>query len=144
MIIGKLEDFEKYFPLNAHFKQAFEWLKTSSTAPVNEKMLLDGEKVWGKVFLDSGKNTTYEAHRKYIDIHFLTSGEEEFAWSDIASLTITKDYDPSADYLLLEGNINRFLMREGMFCICFPEDAHIPGYCVKSGQAKRAMVKIAV
>ena len=142
MIIGKIEDFEKYFAVNENFKKAFEWLKISDTATVNEKIEIDGEKVWGKIFSDSGENRVYEAHRRFADIHFIVSGEEEFAWSDIDVLTVTKEYDLSADYLLLEGNVNSFLMKEGMFCICFPEDAHIPAYSVKSDMAKRAMVKV--
>ncbi len=141
MIIGKIEDFEKYFVLNKNFKKAFEWLKISDTAPMNEKIEIDGESVWGKVFSDSGENKIYEAHRRFADIHFIVSGKEEFAWADIDALTVIKEYDLSADYLLLEGNVNSFLMKEGMFCICFPEDAHIPAYSVKSGTAKRAMVK---
>lgn len=144
MIIGKIEDFEKYFSVNENFRKALKWLKASSAAVVSEKIEIDGEKVWGKVFLDSGENNVYEAHRKFIDIHFIVAGEEEFAWSDIDALTVTKEYDSSADYLLLEGKVNSFLMKEGMFCICFPEDAHIPVHCVKTGMAKRAMVKVAL
>ena len=56
MIIGKIEDFEKYFVVNENFKKAFEWLKISDTATVNEKIEIDGEKVWGKIFSDSGEN----------------------------------------------------------------------------------------
>lgn len=144
MIIGRIEDFEKYFSVNVNFRKALEWLKVSSSAAVSQKIEIDGEKVWGKIFLDSGENKVYEAHRKFIDIHFIVSGEEEFAWSDINALTVTKEYDSSADYLLLDGNVNNFLMKEGMFCICFPEDAHIPGYSVKSDKAKRAMVKVEI
>lgn len=48
----------------------------------------------------------FEAHRDFIDIHFILSGSEVFGYSNVDSLKLTKEYDQDADYLLLDGDRN--------------------------------------
>lgn len=87
-----------------------------------------------------------EAHRQYIDIQYLISGEE---WIGCARLTerhiIVEDQLAESDYALYaeaEDEID-LLLRPGMYAIFFPADLHRPGICKHSPSSiKKAVVKI--
>ena len=69
-------------------------------------------------------------------------GEEGMGYSDVSKLTVTKEYDESADYLLLSGAYDKLIMKVGDFCVTFPEDAHIPAMTAGGEGLKKAVVKI--
>ncbi len=84
-----------------------------------------------------------EAHREYLDIHYVLCGEEGFGYADVSSLTPTTDYNSEKDYILLKGGMDKLLLKEGEFCIVFPEDAHLPGgFGRTTDKLKKAIVKI--
>lgn len=147
MVVGKFKDFQKYCSLHPDFQKAFAWLAEQKTDSSPDKVLIDGEKVWGKVITDANTEGEkfYEAHRDYIDIHYVLEGAEEFGYSHVEGLSVVQEYNPADDYGLYRGEINRFVLSEGYFCIVFPEDAHIPGLKTLIGdRTVRAMAKIRV
>ena len=78
----------------------------------------------------------YEAHRKYIDIQFVVSGDEYIELIPLKKLEEQPDYDSIADIMFFE------LKKEGemlyadptRFFIFFPEDAHKP--CLQTDSVK--------
>lgn len=67
----------------------------------------------------------YEAHRNYIDLHFIVSGIERIATSDICSLTSEVPYAPEKDIEFLKGGEDGcYELKPGQFMVCFPGDAH--------------------
>ena len=89
-----------------------------------------------------GTPRVFEAHRDYLDIHYVISGSECVGYSDIDKLTVEREYDAEGDYLLLRGEVNRLILSPGEFCIVFPEDAHIPGMIGNTPSFIKAVVKI--
>jgi len=71
--------------------------------------------------------TNYEAHRKYIDVHYAISGEEIIKVANVDSLKITKEYTEEGDYLLGESEGKEVVLKEKEICILFPEEAHLTG-----------------
>lgn len=65
------------------------------------------------------------------------SSEETSAESGAVEPVVAKDY------ILLKGGMDKLLLKEGEFCIVFPEDAHLPGgFGRTTDKLKKAIVKI--
>ena len=87
----------------------------------------------------------FEAHRKYIDVQYIVSGEEYIAAAPAESLRVTQEYDEAGDFLLGEGEGISHLLRSGQAIVLMPEEAHMPCLCVgKPSRVKKAVVKIPV
>ena len=89
-----------------------------------------------------------EAHRKYLDVQYLHSGEERMGVvPDLGNNPIDQDYDEERDILFYTSAENEveLIMRPGNFAVFFPEDIHRPG-CAdgQSGKIRKIVVKVAV
>ena len=132
MIVDKIENAHLYTSLSHALAKAFELLK-------NEKLIntpdgryqVDGENLYYIVQhyitkpLEEGK---LEAHRKYIDVQFIAEGEELLGYYPLDNLKIATPYDQTKDvaFYNLPKKISTITLEEGMFCILFPNDAHLP------------------
>lgn len=84
-----------------------------------------------------------EAHRRYADLQIILSGAERVGYAPLASLKITQDYDTEKDVLFAEGEAGLIDVRERMFYLLFPDDAHAPcGHPGAPDSYKKAVVKI--
>jgi YhcH/YjgK/YiaL family protein len=70
-----------------------------------------------------------EAHRNYLDIHFLVSGAEDIGFGDAAKLQVTKPYREPDDVMFYAAGASRrqLHMKPGMFAVFFPGQPHEPG-----------------
>ena len=148
MIIGNIKDAKRYYSVNENFAATFEFLSSLDKDSVGV-FEFDGFKA--NVFEQSGADLekdgsarAFEAHRKYLDIHYVISGKEGMGYSDIDKLTALAEYNEEGDYILLSGELNKIVMNEGDFCIVFPEDAHIPAMSAGDTPFKKAVVKIKI
>lgn len=67
----------------------------------------------------------YEAHRKYIDLHYIISGIERIATADITTLSTATPYSTEKDIEFLTGNADGYYdLKPGQFMVCYPNDAH--------------------
>lgn len=146
MITGNIRDCEKYYRVHKSLKMAFDFLKTvNEDTPQGSYVLEENSvrvNVSGNVEPVDGYKP-FEAHRDFIDVHFIVKGAEKFGYSNVNKLKVTKDYDEKEDYMLLSGDVDSVTLSKGDFCMVFPEDAHIP--CIEKcseEQLKRAVVKI--
>lgn len=89
---------------------------------------------------------TYEAHKKYIDLHYIISGTERIATSDTDSLILSEPYSDTKDIEFLEGSADGYYdLKPGQFMVCFPNDAHKVGVMVHEPCAiKKIVFKIIV
>ena len=147
MVLANIKDAERYYSLNPCFQKAFEFLKTLTSSSKdgiveeNYKVNFSGNFIETADKNPDGTEKSFEAHRKYIDIHYCVCGSEGIGYADIATLTPTTEYDEENDYLLLSGEYQKVVLREGDFCIVFPEDAHIP---MMSGDHASKLMKAVV
>ena len=132
MILANIKDADRYLSLNPAFPKVFEFLKTLSTSSKegivgeNYRVNFSGEFIETADKNPDGTEKSFEAHKKYIDVHYCICGSEGIGYADVATLTPTTEYDEADDYFLLSGKYQKVVLREGDFCIVFPEDAHIP------------------
>lgn len=88
------------------------------------------------------KDCFWEAHRKYIDIQFITSGVEEIGYAPVTALKITKPYDDDKERMELSGSGSTLTLTSGMFAVFFPHDAHKP--CMAANGVVAPVRKIVV
>ncbi|MFA6408798.1 MAG: YhcH/YjgK/YiaL family protein [Gammaproteobacteria bacterium] len=132
MILDKIENIGLYDNTSSLLSQALKFLRdTDFTKQEEGKYFLEGDDLFymvqrceTKPFLEG----ELEAHKKYIDIQYLVSGEEYFGHAFLDDLSISKPYDTDKDCIFYsqpeKTTILRLLPR--MFTVFFPHDAHMP------------------
>lgn len=148
MIADKLSNFALYETVHKDFGKVFEVLRKAAVEGLSEKLVLDEGNVWVSAAKEANVTDAprvFEAHRDFIDIHYILSGKETFGYANVDTLTTTKEYDKEGDCELLDGDRSLLTLNAGDFCITFPQDAHIP-FLQKHGDEKlvRVVAKIRV
>ena len=151
MIIGTLENCEKYSAMGAGIEKAFEWLKkTDITKMEDGRYDIDGD----NVFVWIQRYTTrvnddcwFEGHLKYIDVHYIAEGVEYFCYSPISRAgEKISEYDTvEDDFLYTKEPETFYLMKEGDICIVWPEDVHMPQRrALFPSEVVKACIKVAL
>ena len=149
MILDTIENTHLYLGLNARFSKAFEILTDKTLSQKQDgKYAVDGENIYYTIQryttkpLNEGK---LEAHRKYIDIQFLLEGQEILGYAPLKGLTTAEEYNPQKDIAFFNTpkEITKVILEPGLFCILFPDDAHLP-CCQLAGPAEVRKVVIKV
>lgn len=92
-------------------------------------------------------NTSLEAHKKYIDIHYIISGSELIGFALKSNQRVLNEYDSERDYALYDGDMSLIKMNRGMFAIFYPDDLHMPGITDASSikdNVKKLVMKIKI
>lgn len=97
-------------------------------------------------FSKEEKECVYEAHRKYIDLHYIIEGVERIATADVNSIQIQTPFSDEKDIGFYEGHESGcYLLKPGEFMVCFPSDAHKVGMMnTVPGTVKKIVVKIKI
>ncbi len=111
---------------------------------------LDGDAVYGRVMAYTTRTPEeglLESHRLYIDVQTTLDGAEGIEWFPRNTLERKQEYDPGRDFELWRRPgppPARADMVPGMFCVLFPEDAHLAQQLVGGVPCKirKAVVKI--
>lgn len=90
----------------------------------------------------------YEAHREYIDIQYLVSGNEKICCLPLEYLKETKSYNKEIDAAFYVENAltpQELLLGNGYFAVFFPQDGHMPQLCVdEPSPVKKVVVKVRI
>lgn len=86
----------------------------------------------------------FEAHRTYIDLHYIIDGAETIKFAPMAGHTISREYEAEGDYALYQQgkDYNEITLHAGMFAIFFPWDLHLPGIAEKPTKVRKVVLKI--
>ena len=128
---------EHYYDHKVLWDKAFDFLKNTDFASLPVGRVELGDNMYVTVsayFLKNREVTLFEAHRKYIDIHYVVSGREAIDIAPLESMTVTKPYDAESDVMF--GTVPEFSEMKtspDRFFIVFPEEAHRPS--VSDGSA---------
>ena len=149
MIIDTLENFGSYLCLHNNFKTVKEFLDNNDLKSLEVgRYELDGDNVYLSVQEYSSKikdQAKPEAHKKYIDIQIVISGEELIGYANIKDTKPYSFYDADKDIEFLNGEVEFFNATENKFFILYPQDAHMPSIAVeKPALVKKAVFKVKV
>lgn len=149
MIIDSLTNASCYYGAHKDFKEVFEFMSKITPDTEDGKYVLREGDVWVNISrmpaTDAEDKSVFEAHEKFIDIQLVYEGSEIFGYSNVDRLEVKKPYSEAADFALLTGDIHKFVLKAGDFCVLFPQDAHVPTLRMLSENGMmRAVAKIRV
>ena len=146
MILTTKEKVHAYAALNPYFEKAFAVLKEVAA----EDFVKGRHPVDDNIYINAAEYQTHpaegalaEAHRVYIDVMWMLSGNEQIGVVPVEKLTeITKEYAEAGDALLakLPENYTALRMTPDSVCILFPEDGHAPGLIAGEQEGVRKLI----
>ena len=143
MIVDHIRNREKYYFLGEDFKAALDFFSTVTGEPFEKTDIqVENSGVVVKVRPMNSKmkeECSFEAHKKYADIHFVAYGCEKIGYSDVKKLELM-EYSEEKDAALLVGDGDLITLMPGYFMITMPDDAHMPCVCVHSPEALGKMI----
>lgn len=150
MIYDRVQNIRQYKGISNNLDKAIEFLyKTDLQGLSNGTNEIDGDNVFANIMNYDTKDIEHgvkEAHKRYIDIHFIISGKEQVLVSDISELEIAGEYVEEDDCAFYKGDMNTCcIIQDDYFVICFPNDVHTPAIRVDESQyVKKMVVKVRV
>ncbi len=148
MIIDKLKRAEIYYPLSDGIRSGLEWLLAADLKTVSDGKYIINDRVFVNIQTYMPKESApFEAHKEYIDIQYMISGEERIGVADISQCSSSVPYDKERDieFLVCSSQPNLQCLREGDFILLFPHDAHQPSVILNSREkVKKAVVKVRI
>jgi YhcH/YjgK/YiaL family protein len=151
MVIDKLENAYLYAGLSEKIGKGLEVLKDEKIYTKKDgRYDINGDNLYyiiQRYTTKPIKEGRLEAHKKYIDIQFVASGEEVIGHFSPGQLNIQKPYDEAKDVVFYKvpDEINTVKLSKGMFCILFPQDGHMP-CCQLAGPCEvlKVVVKVKI
>lgn len=148
MIIDTLENAGRYECLHVRFNAAFHFLKTTNLIALQEgRFEIDGDRLFVLTQAYQTKpvgDGRLEAHRKYIDIQFIVSGEEYIGYAPLAHQEPVAPFSAEKDIGFYQGEACFTKISAGMFAIFYPNDAHLPSrYLQTPLPVKKIVIKVA-
>jgi YhcH/YjgK/YiaL family protein len=148
MILDRLENAAKYFPLHKRLARAFEYLSRTDCATLPDgRHEIDGPRIYLLMAHAPGRGRQgmkLEAHRRYIDVQIPLDAPEEMGWREAVSCrSVSQAYQEKGDIeFFADAPACWITVEPGCFALFFPHDAHAPLAC--TGLIHKAIVKIAV
>lgn len=147
MIIDKIENISKYKEVPDF---VLDFIK-NITLDIKEGRYKLVEESFANVesYLTKAPDVTkFEAHRDYIDIQLLVSGNERIYYTDVEGLVESEPYDKSRDIVFFKDSIIKsdYLTLNGSnFAMIYPHEAHAPQvFCDVAENVKKVVVKVKI
>lgn len=146
MIIGNIKNIEVYKGLSKNIDKAIDFIvNLDKTSDGNYE--IDGQNIYAMINTISPKGLdgmVYEAHRQYIDLHYIIEGTEILGYERTELCTPQNEYNNDEDYQLYSAQGTLINLKKGDFYIVHPFDAHAPE-CNKDGKKiRKVIIKIKV
>ncbi len=148
MIKDNLSRAEVYCNISENLKKGFEWIKNNDLKNMSDGRYQIDENNYANVQTYLTKDDApYEAHRDYIDIQYMISGEELSGVTDYSNCSVEEKYNKEKDieFLFCKSQEEFHKIKEGEFFVFFPHDAHKPALKVNLNKTvKKVIVKVHV
>lgn len=152
MRIYKLSEFIQNKDLSAKMKKAVDFLANPKSAELPDgKYAIEGNTIFAQVqtyTTAEPKKVLFEAHKKYIDIQYIVSGEEIIDYIDLENIEMVRPYDEKYDICFGVADLSMCVplrLAAGDMVVFFPEDAHAPKLpYITPAKVKKIVVKVAV
>lgn len=148
MIYDKLDNIEIYEGISPDILIGLKWLRdvnpdiVSGVYEINPRVKAIVSEYTTKEINGNG----YEAHREFIDIQYLISGEEVVNSLPLEYLNELKAYNKESDaafYVETGIKPQELLLGNRYFAILFPQDGHMPCLCTNEPvEVKKVVVKV--
>lgn len=144
MIVDELKNAPLYAQGNSLLGKALDYIQETDFSKLKPgRHEIDGENVYAMLQeYDSRplEGSSFEAHRRYADLHYVIEGSELLGYMHINRLTVTEPFDEEKDCEMLKGPVDCITLQSGTFAVIYPDDAHIPCLAVKEPTSVRKVV----
>jgi biofilm protein TabA len=143
MIFDTLSNFKLYLAVHPLFAVVSEFINTHdlSMLPIGKHSISRGISMNINDYETADiKSKFIECHRKYIDLQIIQTGSESIGFCNREDCTVSEKYNDEKDLEKLDGQCVFFTLKKGLFCVFFPQDAHMPG--LRLGNPKQSVKKI--
>ena len=147
MIIDNFDNCKKYFSVHKRFEKAFNYILNTDFENYDcGKYEIDGKNLYINIEEYETKLVSRpEYHKDYIDIQFLINGEEYVGYCQKNELLIDNGYDEQKDIGFGEGIVDYVKLKNGIFMVFFPNDAHQPCMAINiPTKVKKAVLKVRI
>lgn len=132
MVFDSIKNYQLYTNLSPRIAKALKIAAETNFDKIEDgKYPVDGDKIFYIVqrYETSPIMEKIEAHRKYIDIQFMAKGDERIGVDNIEGLKVHTPYseEKEVEFFKAEKSVSYIDVKEGMFAIFWPSDAHMPG-----------------
>jgi len=147
MIIDKIENSNIYKNFGERIPKAFDYIRSTDLKNLQQgKYEIEGKNIFAMISEYQTKPESegmLEAHKKYIDVQYVISGEERMGYTPLDKQEFIEKYKEENDIIFYKGEKSFTKVEEGMFAIFFPTDVHMPGIAVeKPLQVKKLVIKV--
>jgi biofilm protein TabA len=134
MITTDLKHLEEQVAMTPAMRKAVDWVHAVWGQELPDgRVEIDGATVYALVQSYAGKpvdGPRYEAHRAYIDVQVVVTGQERFGWAPLEAMAPIDEYNPEKD--VIHGTVPTpdsvlVPLRAGQVMVLYPSDAHAPG-----------------
>jgi biofilm protein TabA len=145
--VNKVEFAVQYHKNKAAWDKTFAFMRDSDLTKLKPgKYIIDGDKVFATITEAPSKSfeqSTWESHRKYIDLQYIIRGKEKIGVAPVSTAAVTKPYDETKDNANYSAEGKYYIAEPGTFYLFFPEDAHRPNIKVDGYDiVKKIVIKI--
>jgi YhcH/YjgK/YiaL family protein len=154
MIIDNLHTSQcDYGNLDGRLARAFAWLRATDLKALKpgQVVQIEDRRISAQIQSYSTINPadgSFETHRSFIDIQFMTRGAEIMYWTPAANLSrIKTPYNYEKDLVFFEEPDFSLPLQvnEGDFAVFFPSDGHKPKCMIsRPAEVGKIVVKVAV
>lgn len=150
MIYDKIDNIETYAGISSDILLGLKWLRDVNSDIANGVYEINPsvKAIVSEYTTKEINGNGYEAHREFIDIQYLISGEEVVNSLPLEYLNELKAYNKESDaafYVETGIKPQELLLGNGYFAILFPQDGHMPQLCVNTpGFVKKVVVKVKI
>lgn len=127
MIVCPFKDLKRYASVIPGLEEAIAAVEAVKSLEPATVPLSNG----GKILVQQGTTKScvgqeIEAHREFLDIQYIVTGEETVGWAPIDTLTPSGEFDTAKDKGMYTGHCDFFRIGAGYCYVVFPEDGHMP------------------
>lgn len=146
MIYDSLKHLDAYRGIHSGVLRGLELLRDTDFSQLADgRYEVDGDSLFYMLqsYTNSPVNVTPEAHKKYIDIQYMISGQEKIAVAPLEEMTEEVEARPEGDIWFYRGPLSELLLSGDKFAVLWPGDAHAPGIAVgEPAPCRKCVVKV--
>ena len=149
MVFGNIRDLKDFGYLEENVRKCFDYAREHDLLSYEiGSHPIDGDELFVNIVeyeTTTPENRFWEAHRQYLDLHFMLRGPEQIDVNFIDNME-QKEFVEKDDFLPLEGDPNsHVVLNAGDFLLCYPADAHRTAVQVGApATIKKAIFKIRI
>ena len=145
MIYDKFENAGIYFEENSLLYKAISYAKSFDRSTPDGRYEIEGDDMFSLVMTYDtcpADENRFEAHKKYIDVQVILSGEETIGFTLENNLASIKAYSEQNDVEFFKSpeNSSVLVMEPGYFAVFYPHDVHRPNCNLRAEKNNRKVV----